>query len=180
MNDLKLKNNTKYKTINNICPDNWIYIQEPDVKAGRLQIMNNWSPYLVKDFEHKVLVSLEYFCNENDEFWNMSDEEFIKFAIDEAEKIGILDKKDVISSKREKVTKAYPAYFDTFKDFDKVKAFLNSFDNLYCIGRNGQHKYNNMDHSMLSGFETVRVIKNGLSKEILWEVNTDDSYQETK
>ncbi len=180
LDKLKLKNNTKYKTINNICPDNWIYIQEPDVKVGRLQIMNNWSPYLVKDFENKVLVSLEYFCDENDEYWNMSDEAFIDFAINEAEKIGILDKKDVISSKREKVQKAYPAYFDAFKDFGKIKEFLNTFENLYCIGRNGQHKYNNMDHSMLSGFEAVRIIKNNLDKDILWRVNTENAYQELK
>ena len=179
LNELKLKNNTKYKTINNICPDNWIYIQEPDVKAGRLQVMNNWSPYLVKDFEHKVLVSLEYFCNENDEFWKMSDEDFINFAINEAEKIGILDKKDVISSKREKVKKAYPAYFDSFKDFEVVKKYLNKFENLYCIGRNGQHKYNNMDHSMLSGFEVVNVINNNIDKEILWRINTENAYQES-
>ncbi|MBR1907951.1 NAD(P)/FAD-dependent oxidoreductase [bacterium] len=180
LSDLKLKNNTKYKTINNICPDNWIYIQEPDVKVGRLQVMNNWSPYLVKDFEDKVLISLEYFCNENDEYWNMSDDEFINFAIEEAETIGILDKKDVIFSKRVKVQKAYPAYFDTFKDFDIVKKYLNNFENLYCIGRNGQHKYNNMDHSMLSGFEAVRIIKNNLNKEILWSVNTENTYQELK
>ena len=180
LNELKLKNNTNYKTINNICPDNWIYIQEPDVKVGRLQIMNNWSPYLVKDFEHKVLVSLEYFCNENDEFWNMSDEDFINFAVNEAEKIGILDKKDVITSKREKVKKAYPAYFDSFKNFDIIKKYLNGFENLYCIGRNGQHKYNNMDHSMLSGFEVVNVIKNQADKEILWRINMENAYQETK
>ena len=178
LNEIKLKNNTNYKTINNICPDNWVYIQEPDVKVGRLQVMNNWSPYLVKDFENKVLVSLEYFCNENDEFWNMSEEDFINFAINEAEKIGILDKKNVISSKLEKVKKAYPAYFDSFKDFDEIKDFLNTFENLYCIGRNGQHKYNNMDHSMLSGFEAVRVIKNNFSKDILWKVNTENAYQE--
>ena len=180
LNELKLKNNTKFKTIKNICPDNWIYIQEPDVKVGRLQIMNNWSPYLVKDFENKILISLEYFCDENDEFWNMSDEKFINFAINEAEKIGILDKKDIINSKRVRVKKAYPAYFDSFKKFNLVKKYLNTYENLYCIGRNGQHKYNNMDHSMLSGFEVVRVIQNNLNKDILWKVNTENAYQESK
>ena len=178
LDELKLKNNTDYKTIGNICPDNWIYIQEPDVKVGRLQVMNNWSPYLVKDFEHKVLVSLEYFCNENDEYWNMSDEEFIEFAISEAEKIGILEKKNVLKAQREKVKKAYPAYFDAYENFDNVKEYLMTFENLYCIGRNGQHKYNNMDHSMLSGFEAVRVIKNNSDKNILWKVNTEKEYHE--
>lgn len=178
LNELKLKNNTAYKTVNNICPDNWIYIQEPDVKVGRMQIMNNWSPYLVKDFENKCFISLEYFSDEGDEYWNMSDEDFIEFAINEAEKIGILNKKDVLDSVRIKVQKAYPAYFDSYEQFDVVKKYLCGFENLYCIGRNGQHKYNNMDHSMLSGFEAVNVILGKETKDILWQINTEKDYHE--
>ncbi len=179
-NKINLKNNTKIPTINNICPDCWIYIQEDDITAGRLQIMNNWSPYLVKDFRDKVFISLEYFCNEGDELWNKSEKDMIDFGLSELQKLNIVTPEDVIDTVRVKVKKAYPAYFGTYKDFDIVKQYLNSIENLYCIGRNGQHKYNNMDHSMLSGIEAVNVIKGGLSKDILWKVNTEKEYHEVK
>lgn len=179
-NKINLKNNTKIPTINNICPDSWIYIQEDDVTAGRLQIMNNWSPYLVKDFKDKVFISLEYFCNEGDEMWNMSNEDMIKFGISEVEKLGVVDRTDILDSVRIRVKKAYPAYFGVYKDFDVVKDYISTIPNLYCIGRNGQHKYNNMDHSMLSGIEAVNVIKGSLDKNILWLVNTEKEYHEVK
>ena len=179
-NKINLKNNTKIPTINNICPDSWIYIQEDDVTAGRLQIMNNWSPYLVKDFKDKVFISLEYFCNEGDEMWNKSDEDMINFGISEVEKLGVVDRADILDSVRIKVKKAYPAYFGVYKDFDIVKNYIAAIPNLYCVGRNGQHKYNNMDHSMLSGIEAVNVIKDNLDKSILWLVNTEKEYHEVK
>ena len=179
-NKINLKNNTKIPTINNICPDSWIYIQENDVTAGRLQIMNNWSPYLVKDFKDKVFISLEYFCNEGDEMWNKSDDAMINFGISELEKLNIVRKEDIIDSVRVKVKKAYPAYFGVYKDFDTVKDYISQIPNLYCVGRNGQHKYNNMDHSMLSGIEAVNVIKDNLDKNILWAVNTEKEYHEIK
>ena len=109
VNKLKLKNKSKIETLGNIIPDCWIYVQEPDVKLGRIQIFNNWSPYLLKNPDDKVWIGLEYFCTENDEYWNMSDKEFIDFAIDEVEKIGIISRSDVLDSHREKVKKAYPA-----------------------------------------------------------------------
>ena len=179
-NKINLKNNTKIPTINNICPDNWIYIQEDDVTAGRMQIMNNWSPYLVKDFKNKVFLSLEYFCNEGDDLWNMSDNDMLDYGISELEKLDVLSKDDVIDKVRVKVKKAYPAYFGAYKDFDVVKNYLTKIENLYCIGRNGQHKYNNMDHSMLSGIEVVRVITGRINKDILWQVNTEKEYHECK
>ena len=179
-NRINLKNNTKIPTINDICPDSWIYIQEDDITAGRMQIMNNWSPYLVKDFQNKVFLSLEYFCNEGDDMWNMSDEDMINFGISELEKLNVITKEDVLDSVRIRVKKAYPAYFGAYKDFDKVKEYLAAIKNLYCIGRNGQHKYNNMDHSMLSGIEAVNVIRDNLDKDILWLVNTEKEYHETK
>ncbi len=159
--------------------DCWIYIQEPDVKLGRMQIMNNWSPYLVKD-KDKVFISLEYFCDEGDDFWNMPDDEFIKMAIEETAKLGIIEKEDVISSTRLRVQKAYPAYFDSYKDFGKIRNFLDKFENLYCIGRNGQHRYNNMDHSMLTGIEAVKVIAGKSDKETLWNINAEQEYHESK
>ena len=180
LDKLKIKNKTKMKTVNNIVPDCWIYIQDNSVKLGRLQIFNNWSPYMVDDLEKHIFVGLEYFCNEGDEMWNMKEEEFIKFAIDELVKIKIIDKEDVLDSVELKIKKAYPAYFDSYVEFPKVKDYLNSIDNLYCIGRNGQHRYNNMDHSMLTAIETVNVIKNGLDKSIIWNVNADKEYHETK
>ena len=178
---LNLKNETNLKTINNIVPDCWIYVQENEVKLGRIQIFNNWSPYMVKDIKKTVWFGLEYFCNENDDFWNMSDKKAIKFAINELVSMGIIDEKDVIDSHREKVKKAYPAYFDTYDQIDKVIKYLDRFENLYCIGRNGQHRYNNMDHSMMTAFETVYVItgKNN-DKSIIWKVNTEKEYHEEK
>ena len=178
---LKIKNLTDKKTVSDIVPDCWIYIQERDVKMGRLQIFNNWSPYMVKDLENTVWIGLEYFCNEGDEMWNAEDEAFRNFAVDELAHIGIVDKEDVLETTRIRVKKAYPAYFGVYKDFDKVKNWLDSFDNLYCIGRNGQHRYNNMDHSMLTAFEAVASIKNGgANKEAVWNVNTEKEYHESK
>ena len=178
---LKLENKTKIKTLGNIVPDCWIYVQEPEVKMLRLQIFNNWSPYLVKDAENTVWIGLEYTCQENDKYWNMSDEEFSKFAIKELASMNIIEEKDVIDSHREKVKKAYPAYFDTYEHMDKLIEYLDKFENLYCIGRNGQHRYNNMDHSMLTAIEAVKNIKNNVkTKDNIWNVNIEKEYHETK
>jgi len=181
LNKLQLENKTKIKTVSSIVPDCWIYIQERDVKIGRLQIFNNWSPYLVNDLENTVWIGLEYFCNENDEMWNMKEKDFINFAIDELCKINIINKSDVLDSTIIKVKKAYPAYFGSYKNFDSIKNYINSIDNLYCIGRNGQHRYNNMDHSMLTAIEAVdSYINNGIDKHKIWNVNADEEYHETK
>lgn len=178
---LNLENKTKIRTLGNIVPDCWIYVQEPDVKLGRIQIFNNWSPYMVEKPEETVWIGLEYFCNEDDEYWNMSDKEFIKFATEELEKMNIIKKEDVLDSHREKVKKAYPAYFDTYSDIDELIKYINEFDNLYCIGRNGQHRYNNMDHSMVTAFEATKNIKNNINdKKNIWNVNTEKEYHETK
>ena len=178
---MKLKNNTKVKTLTGDVPDCWIYIQERDVKIGRLQLFNNWSPYMVKDPKKYMWIGLEYFCNENDELWNMSDDEFIKFAISELEKIDVLEPNVVKDSVRIKVKKAYPAYFGAYDEFDKVKEYLDEIPNLFCIGRNGQHRYNNMDHSMMTAYEAVKIVKDGKSdKSAVWNVNTEKEYHEVK
>jgi protoporphyrinogen oxidase len=178
---LKLENNTNIRTINDIVPDCWIYVQEPEVKLGRIQIFNNWSPYLVSNKDKDVWIGLEYFCDENDSFWNMTDEETSNFAIQELIKMNVIDKEDVLDYHVERVEKAYPAYFDTYKDIDKVIDYLNKYDNLYCIGRNGQHRYNNMDHSMITGFETANnIINNVKDKSNIWNVNTEKEYHEEK
>ena len=178
---LKIKNETKIKTLSNIVPDCWVYVQEPDVKMLRFQIFNNWSPYMVEKPEETVWIGLEYTCIENDNYWNMSDNEFINFAIDELVKIGIIDKSDVLDSHRVKIKKAYPAYFDTYSQIDDLINYLDQFENLYCIGRNGQHRYNNMDHSMLTAIETVFNIKNNIKdRNNIWNINTEKSYHEEK
>ena len=136
---------------------------------------------MVKKPEDTVWIGLEYFCNENDDFWNMSDKECINFATKELVSMGIIKEKDVLDSHREKVKKAYPAYFDTYSEIDKLVKYLNKFDNLYCVGRNGQHRYNNMDHSMVTSFETVKNILSGeKKKDNIWNVNTDKEYHEEK
>ncbi len=179
VNRLLLKNETKTSTLSDIVPDCWIYIQERNVKLGRLQVFNNWSPYMVEKPEDTVWIGLEYFCSEGDGMWNMSDSDFIRFAEDELARIHIIDKKDVLDAVRIRVKKAYPAYFDTYSEFPKLREYLDSFPNLYCVGRNGQHRYNNMDHSMLTGFEAARLIAEGSSdKTTLWNINTEEEYHE--
>lgn len=142
LNKLKIKNETKIVTLYGLVPDNWIYIQERDVKVGRLQIFNNWSPYMVADIE-KVWIGLEYFCKEGDELWNMEDHDFINFAIDELHRIEIIDKNDVIDSTIIRMPKTYPAYFGSYSQFNVIRDFTDRFENLFLIGRNGMHKYNN-------------------------------------
>lgn len=181
LNKMRIKNTTRLKTVGNIVPDCWIYIQERDVKIGRLQIFNNWSPYMVNDLEHTVWIGLEYFCSEGDELWNMPSEQFISFAIDELVKIDIIQREDVLDATHIRVKKAYPAYFGTYQEFDVVRSYLDGFSNLYCVGRNGQHRYNNMDHSMLTAIEAVRLCKSGATdKSALWSVNTEEEYHEQK
>ena len=178
---LKITNGTKIKTFEDRVPDTWIYVQERDVKVGRLQIFNNWSPYMVSDYKGTMYVGMEYFCDEGDELWSMSDQDFVEMALDELEKIGVADKKDVLKADRIKVKKAYPAYFGTYSGIAKVREWLDGIPNLYCVGRNGQHRYNNMDHSMLTAMEAVRCVKDNLTtKDNVWEVNTEKEYHESK
>lgn len=163
---------------NGLIPDNWIYIQEPDVKLGRLQIFNNWSPYLVKD-PNTVWLGLEYFCDEGDELWSMSDDRFASFAADELARIDMIDRDAVLDSTVIRMKKTYPAYFGTYGEFDVVRAWLDSIENLFLVGRNGMHKYNNQDHSMLTAMVAVDNIAAGLSrKDNIWAVNTEMEYHE--
>ncbi|MGC2104823.1 MAG: NAD(P)/FAD-dependent oxidoreductase [Candidatus Acidiferrum sp.] len=163
----------------NSIDDNWIYIQDPDVIAGRLQIFNNWSPYMVADPEC-VWIGVEYFCHESDNLWNKSDAEMSRFASDELEKIGILRSADVIDSIVIRMPKTYPAYFGTYDRFHEVRQFVDGFENLFLIGRNGMHRYNNQDHSMLTAMMAVDNIAAGITdKSNLWKVNTEMEYLET-
>jgi protoporphyrinogen oxidase len=160
--------------------DTWIYVQEPDVLLGRLQIFNNWSPYLVSD-PTKVWIGLEYFCYDTDDLWKMPDEELKKFAIAEVAKIGILNTEDVSDGHVVRVPKTYPAYFGTYDRFDELREFTDGFENLFLVGRNGMHKYNNQDHSMLTAMTAVDGIVAGhVDKAALWGINTEQEYHEEK
>ena len=161
-------------------PDNWIYIQEPDVKLGRLQVFNNWSPYLVAD-PNTVWLGLEYFCREGDELWSMADPAFLDFAAEELAKIGLIAVSDVLDGTVVRVPKAYPAYFGEYCGIGKVRAFLDEWSNLFTIGRNGMHRYNNQDHSMLAARAAVECIVSGqVDRSALWRVNAEDEFHETK
>ena len=182
LSEIKMTNKTKTATVGNIVPDCWVYVQDRNVKMGRFQIFNNWSPYMVKDFENTVWIGLEYFCQENDDFWNQTEEEFAKVAIEEMIQIGIIESEDcVLDYHMEKVKKAYPAYFDTYCEIEKIINYINSIPNLFCVGRNGQHRYNNLDHSMVTSFEAVKDILEGITdKSNVWNVNTEKEYHEEK
>jgi len=160
--------------------DNWIYIQEPDVRVGRLQIFNNWSPWLVTD-PSKTWIGLEYFCNENDDLWSLPDDEIAKLAVEEVARIGILNAVDVEDSHVVRVPKTYPAYFGTYDRFDTIRHYVDGFENLFLVGRNGMHKYNNQDHSMLTAMTAVENIVEGVTiKDNIWAINTEMEYQEEK
>ncbi|MEI6069334.1 MAG: NAD(P)/FAD-dependent oxidoreductase [Methylococcaceae bacterium] len=179
----KLKKNVQSQSVhdNNMPPDNWIYIQESDVKIGRLQIFNNWSPYLVKHPEH-IWLGLEYFCQENDTLWSLADDDLLAFAINELITLDLLDcKEDILDKIALRVPKAYPAYFGSYQEFNCIREFTDSIDNLFLIGRNGMHKYNNQDHSMLTArFAVESIIAGHHEKHKLWDVNVDDNYHEEK
>jgi len=178
---LSIKNKTNIKTLGDIVPDCWIYVQDELVKLLRIQIFNNWSPFLLKNPKKEVWFGAEYTCCENDELWQMPQEEIKEFVAKELEIIGFIKKDDIKDYHVEKIKKAYPSYFDTYNEIDKVITYLNKFDNLYCIGRNGQHRYNNMDHSMVTSFEAVNnIINNIKKKDNIWNVNTEKEYHEEK
>jgi protoporphyrinogen oxidase len=178
---LSLAHRSHIKTFPHLIPDCWIYVQDPHVKLGRIQIFNNWSPYLVSDPQHTAWIGLEYFCQENDDFWRLSDQELFAFAAKELQQLNIINHpSDILDAHRERVPKAYPAYFDSYAQIDQLRQYLNRIRNLYCIGRNGQHRYNNKDHSMLTAFAAVdHLVHHRHRKNHLWDINAEDEYHET-
>jgi protoporphyrinogen oxidase len=178
LNGLKIKDADN--AAGNFVSDNWIYIQEPDVLAGRLQIFNNWSPYLVAD-PTKVWIGVEYFCCVGDELWQRSDEQMAQLAIEELGKINIIDTKQVLDFTVARMPKTYPAYFGVYDRFGEAREYLDGFENLFLIGRNGMHKYNNQDHSMLTAMVAVdNILAGQTDKANIWEVNTEMDYHEAK
>ena len=165
---------------NGMPPDNWIYIQEPDVRIGRLQVFNNWSPAMVANPD-TIWLGLEYFCREGDDLWAMDDGRFLEFAGGELEKIGMIDRRDILDGTVVRVPKAYPAYFGEYRQFDIVRSFVEQFRNLYPIGRNGMHRYNNQDHSMLAADAAVGAMLNrGRGKTAIWNINAEMEYHEER
>lgn len=165
---------------NGMPPDNWIYVQEPDVRLGRLQIFNNWSPYLVAD-PNTIWLGLEYFCAEGDALWSMRDPAFLDFASRELARIGLIDTRDVLDGTVVRVPKAYPAYFGAYSGIGRVRTFLDEWTNLFPVGRNGMHRYNNQDHSMLAAKSAVDCIAGGsANKAGIWQVNAEDEYHELR
>ena len=126
-----------------------------------------------------VWIGLEYFCNDTDNLWKMSDSDLIALAKDEMSRIGIIDPAQVLDATVIRIEKAYPAYFGTYDRFDLIRDYLNRFENLFPIGRNGMHRYNNQDHSMLTAMMAVdNILAGRTDKSNLWEVNTEQDYHE--
>ncbi len=160
--------------------DNWIYVQENDVLIGRLQIYNNWGPRMVADPD-TVWLGLEYFCNDTDEIWAWPDDKLKELGANELDKIGIIDKSDVLDAMVVRMPKTYPGYFGTYDRFDDLRKYIDTFENLFLVGRNGMHKYNNQDHSMLTAMVAVDNIAGGITtKDNIWDVNTEMEYHEEK
>ena len=160
--------------------DNWIYIQEPDVQLGRLQVFNNWSPFMVND-PSTVWLGLEYFCNETDDIWKTADDRLIAFATEELSRIGIIEAVDVLDSTVLRMEKTYPAYFGTYNRFAELRSYVDGYENLFLVGRNGMHRYNNQDHSMLTAMVAVdNIIAGEIDKARLWAINTETEYHEEK
>ncbi len=177
----KLHVQERGKEVTTDVPDTWIYIQDDSVRVGRVQFFNNWSPYMVADRKHSTWIGLEYFVNEGGDLWVQSDQALINLGIHEMEKIGLARHEDLIDACVLRMPKAYPAYWGSYTQLDTVQKFVEGIQNLYLIGRNGMHRYNNQDHSMLTAMMAVdNILAGRTDKTNLWEVNLDMVYHETK
>jgi protoporphyrinogen oxidase len=167
-----------YRRLAQPLPDNWIYVQEPGVKVGRLQVFNNWSPYMVRDPE-TTWIGMEFFCNEGDELWRAPDDELEALAVREMQQLRLADSADRVDAVVIRMPKAYPGYFGSYARFDELRAWLDGRANLFLVGRNGMHRYNNQDHSMLSAKRAVEaILARSSDKAAIWNVNIDDEYHE--
>jgi protoporphyrinogen oxidase len=158
-------------------PDNWIYVHSPEVQLGRVQNFGSWSPYMVKP--GFTCLGLEYFVNEGDALWSMEDDDLIRFAAGELDQIGLCPRQDVQRGFVTRVPKAYPVYDGTYhQHVETMRAWLAEHaSNVQPVGRNGMHRYNNQDHSMLTAMLAVENILD-VADHDLWGVNVDDEYHE--
>jgi len=165
----------------NLVADNWIYIQDAGVKVGRLQVFNNWSPYMVAD-PGTVWVGLEFFARDDDSLWAMSDEALKALALREMRQLNLADEADALDATVIRMPKAYPGYFGrAYEQFEILREWLDGIHNLYLVGRNGMHRYNNQDHSMLSArLAAQAILSGGADHAPIWAVNIDDEYHEEK
>lgn len=160
--------------------NNWIYIQEPNVKMGRIQVMNNWSPFMVAD-PSTYLLGIEFFSGEGEPLWALSPDEIQKCAAQELEQLGFCRQQDILDAFSIKMPNAYPGYINSYQYFGTVRSYLDGIDNLYLIGRNGTHRYNNQDHAMLTAITAVENIVNGRKdKSNIWSINTEHYYHEQR
>ena len=182
LHNLKINDKSHSNSTSNKIHDTWIYVQQAGVRLGRIQVFNNWSPYLVENHADTMWLGLEYFCDEGDDLWQMSDSGLASLAKNELVEIGIISANEpFIDYHIERVKKAYPAYFGSYHQLSAIRTWLDEIPNLYCIGRNGQHRYNNMDHSMMTAMEAVKCVVSGSQdRSNIWNVNTDDDYHESK
>lgn len=177
----KLHVQEKGKKVQETVPDNWIYVQDGGVKVGRIQIFNNWSPYMVADRKNTVWIGLEYFVNEGDRLWSMPDQELIVLGTQEMEHIGFLQKEDLLDGCVIRMPKAYPAYIGTYTELSVISDFVRAVKNLFLLGRNGMHRYNNQDHSMLTAMCAVDNILGGRTDDAnIWNINLEMIYHEEK
>mgnify|MGYP001367910496 CR=1 FL=1 len=159
-----------------VFPDNWLYVHSPEVKLGRIQNYKNWSPYMVPD-SSRTSLGLEYFLWDTDDMWTWSDERLIELGIRECAQIGLIDPREVKDGTVVRMEKAYPVYDQTYQgSVDTIRRYLETFSNLQTIGRNGLHRYNNQDHSMLTGVYAAGNILG--DKRDVWSVNTEKEYHE--
>jgi len=162
-------------------PDNWIYIQEGDVRVGRVQIFNNWSPYMVADRKNTQWIGLEYFVNEGGDLWVQEDKDLIELGIREMESIGMIRREDVLDGCVLRIPKAYPSYIGSYPQLKVIRDFTDVIPNLFLIGRNGMHRYNNQDHSMLTAMLAIdNIVAGRIDKSNLWDVNLEGEYHEEK
>ena len=159
-------------------PDNWIYVHSPDVHVGRIQNFKNWSPEMVPaDQAHTACIGLEYFCNQHDPLWQMSDDDLVALGRKELAQLKLVSEEEIIDGVVFRQPKAYPVYTGEYQVcLDKIKTYLDSIQNLQTAGRNGLHKYNNQDHSMLTAMLAVKNIMG--EQHDIWQVNTERSYHE--
>jgi len=178
--ELLTKGENRQGSPTGLIPDNWIYIQDPKVRVSRVQIYNNWSPSMVAD-SGKVWLGVEFSCREGDKFWNDHDANIKKLAVEELNKLGIGGASDFLDGTVIRMRKTYPGYFASYNKFTQIRAYTDRFSNLFLIGRNGMHRYNNQDHSMMTAMVAVEnILKGQRDKSNIWQVNTDVSYQEDK
>jgi protoporphyrinogen oxidase len=159
-------------------PDNWIYIHEPGVRVGRIQNYRSWSPWMVPD-PSKACVGLEYFCFQGDDLWEMPDDRLVELAKEELAQLGLVAREKVERGFVTRVPLAYPMYDADYADrVETIRGWLDTLGNLQQVGRNGLHRYNNSDHSMLTAIRAVDNIVNG-TRHDLWAVNAESVYHET-